>query len=80
VVKVIVIVNRSDKITRHKEFRESLNTNANDELLIIVKDRRIVVEESHDPYNILEEILGDLSFDRKLRVMAEREAIKELME
>lgn len=41
---------------------------------------RVVVEEAEDPWRELAELLGDLTFDRSLRRLAEDAAEKEIRE
>jgi hypothetical protein len=39
-----------------------------------------VIRKAEDPFKLLERLLGDLSFDRSLREIAERQAMKEVSE
>jgi hypothetical protein len=39
-----------------------------------------VIRKAEDPFKLLERSLGDLSFDRSLREIAERQAMKEISE
>ncbi|WP_161969834.1 hypothetical protein [Candidatus Methanodesulfokora washburnensis] len=37
-----------------------------------------MIRKEEDPFKLLEKLLGDLSFDRSLRKVAERQAMKEI--
>ncbi len=73
-----VRVDDKGRIVLPKEFRKALNVREGDELIITLKGSRIVIEKSEDPFKVLEEVLGDLTFSRELRRIAEKEALKEV--
>jgi bifunctional DNA-binding transcriptional regulator/antitoxin component of YhaV-PrlF toxin-antitoxin module len=51
-----------------------------EEVLVSVEGGRVVIEKAGDPWGELAELLGDLTFDRSLRRLAEDEAKKEIRE
>ena len=73
---VRVRVDAKGRIVLPKEFREALGIREGDEVLLSIRGGRIVVERCEDPFRVLEEVLGDLTFDRSLRSTAEREALR----
>jgi len=73
-----VRVDAKGRIVLPKEFRKALDVREGDELIITLKHSRIVIEKSEDPFKVLEEVLGDLTFSRELRRIAEKEALKEV--
>ena len=73
-----VYVDERGRITIPKEVREKLRLKPRDKLLIRVEGDAIIITRSKDPYKIIENILKDLSFDRRLRKKAEEEIVKEL--
>ncbi|RLE61642.1 MAG: hypothetical protein DRN53_05320 [Thermoprotei archaeon] len=73
-----VRVDDKGRIVLPKEFRKALDVKEGDELIITLKGSRIVIEKSEDPFKVLEEVLGDLTFSRELRRIAEKEALKEV--
>ena len=75
-----VRVDDRGRITLPKEFREALNIKEGDELLLSLHGNRIIVVKCEDPSRVLEEVLGDLTFKRSLRRIAEEEALRSLHE
>lgn len=73
-----VRVDDKGRIVLPKEFRKALDVKEGDELILTLKGSRIVIEKSEDPFKVLEEVLGDLTFSRELRRIAEKEALKEV--
>jgi len=73
-----VRIDSKGRIILPKEFREALSIREGDELIITLKGDKVVIEKSEDPFKVLEEVLGDLTFSRELRRAAEEEALKEL--
>ncbi|MCD6357189.1 MAG: AbrB/MazE/SpoVT family DNA-binding domain-containing protein [Thermoproteales archaeon] len=71
-----VRVDAKGRITLPKEFREALSIREGDELLLSIRGNRIIVERCEDPFKVLEEVLGDLTFERGLRRVAEEEALR----
>lgn len=61
-----------------REIRERLDIREEDEVLVMVEADRIIIRKMQDPFRVLEELLGDLAFDRKLCVEAEKEALREI--
>ena len=71
-----VRVDKKGRIVLPKEFREALDIREGDELIITLRGSKAIIEKSEDPFKVLEEVLGDLTFSRELRRIAEREALK----
>ena len=71
-----VRVDGKGRIVLPKEFREALNVEEGDELVITLRGSRIIIEKGEDPFKVLEETLGDLTFSRELRRIAEKEALE----
>ncbi|MHC1629286.1 MAG: AbrB/MazE/SpoVT family DNA-binding domain-containing protein [Candidatus Nezhaarchaeales archaeon] len=63
-----------------KEFREALGVKEGDELVIMLKNGKIIIERAEDPFKILGEVLGELSFSRELRKTAEEEGLRAVKE
>ena len=68
------------RIVLPKKFRETLNLREGDEVVIILKGDRLILEKAENPFKVVEEILGDLTFSRELRRIAEEEALKAVSE
>ncbi len=66
------------RITIPREIRERLGLKPGEKLLIRVEGDVIVITRASNPFKVIEDILGDLSFDRSLRYIAEKQAFKEL--
>ena len=64
------------RIVLPKKVREALNLREGDEVVIILKGGRIILEKAENPFKVIEEIQGDLTFSRELRRIAEKEALK----
>ena len=75
---VRVKVDERGRITLPKEIRKVLNIMPGDELTLYVRGDKIVVEKSMNPFERLGKLLGDISFDRQLRIEAEEEALKDI--
>lgn len=73
-------LDKRGRIVIPKEFRRALNIRDGGEVILTLRGDRILVERAEDPFQILAEVLGDLSFDRSLRRAAEEEALKTLEE
>ena len=71
-----VRVDAKGRIVLPKEFREALGIGEGDELLLSIHGDKIVIEKCEDPFKVLKELLGDLSFDRSLRKAVEEEALR----
>ncbi len=71
-----VRVDAKGRIVLPKEFREALGIGEGDELLLSIHGDKIVIEKCEDPFKVLEELLGDLSFDRSLRKIVEEDALR----
>jgi AbrB family looped-hinge helix DNA binding protein len=76
VLAVRIRVDERGRITLPSSVRRRLGIRPGDELVVSVVGGRIVIEKALNPFERLAEILGDLTFDRSLRVAAEREALK----
>ena len=79
-MSVRVRVGKRGRIVLPKEFRDALGIREGDELVMMLKDGRIIIEKAENPFKVLEEVLGEISFSRKLRGVAEEEGLKELRE
>lgn len=73
-----VRIDSRGRIVIPKEFREILKIKGGEELILILKDNKIIVEKAEDPFKVLERILRDLTFNRKLRKVAEKEALRSI--
>lgn len=61
-----------------KSLREMVGIREGDEAVVSVEGGRIVIEKAGDPLRELAELLGDLTFDRSLRKLAEDAAEREV--
>lgn len=75
-----VRVDKKGRILLPAGFRRALGIGEGEELLIYMQGDKIIVEKAGDPFKVLEEILGRLTFERSLRRMAEEEALKVVRE
>ncbi len=73
---VRVRVDEKGRITLPKSLREVLNIMPGDELVLDVKGDKIVIEKSVNPFEKLGKLMGNISFNREMRVEAERELLK----
>jgi len=73
-----VFIDKRGRIVIPKEVREAIGIKDGDEIILKVVDDKIVLEKPLDPFKVLERVFGDLSFDRELRRLAEKEAYKDL--
>lgn len=69
-------VDGKGRIVLPKKVRKALNLREGDEVVIILKGGRLILEKAENPFKVIEEILGDLTFSRELRRIAEKEALK----
>lgn len=69
-------VDGKGRIVLPKKVREALNLREGDEVVIILKGGRLILEKAENPFKVIEEILGGLTFSRELRRTAEKEALK----
>ncbi len=76
---VRVRVDERGRITLPKEVRLALNIMPGDVLSLSVVGSKIVIEKSVDPFEKLGSLLGSISFERQLRVEAEREALRDVV-
>ncbi|ABM80529.1 AbrB/MazE/SpoVT family DNA-binding domain-containing protein [Hyperthermus butylicus] len=77
---VRVKVDERGRITLPKEIRVALNIMPGDELSVNVVGNKIIIEKSMNPFEKLSRLLGNISFDRHLRIEAEREALRSTRE
>ncbi len=77
---VKVRVDERGRIVIPKEIREELGIKVGSELLLDVSGDKIIVKKKYDPFKKLASILGELTFDRSIRRIAEEQALKELKE
>ncbi len=73
----IVLVDSKGRVTIPKDMRESLGVKSGDRFRITMVGRKIILEKTEDPFEVLESILKDIKFGRKAREEAEKLAIKE---
>lgn len=73
-----VRVDNKGRITIPKEIREKFGIREGDELIITLRRGEVILRKTEDPFKVLEELLGNLSFNRKLRKIAKEKALKEL--
>ena len=73
-----VRVDSKGRIIIPKALREATGIRAGDEVILQVMGDRIIVRKEYDPFEKLGRLLGDLSFNRSLRLVAEEEALREI--
>jgi len=61
-----------------KQLREAVGLREGDEVVISVRGSSLVITKAGDPFARLGRLLGDLTFDRSLRRVAEKEASREV--
>ena len=79
-MSVRVRVDSKGRVVLPKEFRDALGIREGDELILVLKSGKIIIEKAEDPFKVLEEVLEGLSFSRELRRVAEEEGLKEVKE
>ncbi len=72
------VVDSKGRIVLPKNVRKKLGLREGDKVIIILEKDGIFIKKPEDPEKVLEELLGDLTFSRKLRRIAERQALKEV--
>ncbi len=77
-MSVRVRVDSKGRITIPKSIRENVGIKEGDEVILHVEKGMLIIKKSYDPFKRLEELIGDLTFDRSLRLVAEREALKDV--
>ena len=75
---IVVRVDSKGRIVIPKQLREKLGIKEGDMVVLQLENSRLIVRKTHDPFKRLEELLGELTFDRRIRIIAEREAIKDV--
>ncbi|MGC9096877.1 MAG: AbrB/MazE/SpoVT family DNA-binding domain-containing protein [Infirmifilum sp.] len=65
------------RVTIPKRLREILNLREGEEVLLVPEKDGLLIRKASDPEEILERLLGDLTFSRELRKVAEQEALRE---
>lgn len=73
-----VRVDSRGRLVIPKRLREEMKLKEGEEVLIIPQEDGILIKKARDPERVLERLLGDLTFSRKLRKSAELEALKEV--
>ena len=71
-------IDRRGRIVIPRDFRKALNLKEGEEVILRLRGNKILIK-AENPLQILAEVLGDISFDRGLRRIAE-EALKSLSE
>lgn len=66
------------RIVLPRRVREKLGLKEGDKVLFILEKDGVLIKKSEDPEKVLEELLGDLTFSKELRRVAERQALKEV--
>jgi len=79
-LSVLTRIDRRGRIVIPRDFRKALNLREGEEVILRLRGNKILIEKAENPFQILAEVLGDLSFDRGLRRVAEEEALKSLSE
>ena len=79
-MSVRVRVDSKGRIVLPKKFRDALGIREGDELVLVLEGGKVIIKKAEDPFKVLEEVLGELSFSRELRRVAEEEGLKEVME
>ncbi|BES82767.1 AbrB/MazE/SpoVT family DNA-binding domain-containing protein [Pyrodictium abyssi] len=77
---VEVKLDEKGRITLPKELRDRLGLKPGDMLVARLHGDRIVLEKSTDPFKVIGDILGSLSFSRTVREEAERAGAREAAE
>ncbi|MDK2372763.1 MAG: AbrB/MazE/SpoVT family DNA-binding domain-containing protein [Candidatus Korarchaeota archaeon] len=72
------VVDSKGRIVLPKNVRKKLGLREGDKVIIILERDGIFIKKLEDPEKVLEELLGDLTFSRELRRIAERQALKEV--
>ena len=72
-----VSVDERGRIVIPKEVREAIGIASGDEVIIKVENNKAILEKAEDPFEKLQELLGDLAFSRKLRKIAEEEGLRQ---
>jgi len=71
-------VDSKGRIVLPKNVRKKLGLKEGDKVVITLEKDGILIKKLEDPEKVLEELLGDLTFSRELRRVAERQALKEV--
>ena len=71
-------VDAKGRVLIPKSLRELAGIREGDEVVVSVEGNRLVIKKAEDPWRELAELLGDLTFDRSLRRLAEDAAEKEV--
>ena len=79
-LSVITRIDKKGRIVIPRDFRKVLDLKEGEEVILTLRGDRILIERAKNPFETLAELLGDLSFDRSLRRIAEEEALKTLSE
>jgi len=79
-VGVKVRIDAKGRIPIPKSLRELARIREGDEVVVNVEGGRIVIEKSEEPWRELGVLLGNLTFDRSLRRLAEDAAEREIRE
>ncbi|AKG38561.1 hypothetical protein MA03_03665 [Infirmifilum uzonense] len=72
-----VRIDGKGRVTIPKRLREILNLREGEEVLLVPEKDGLLIKRASDPEEILERLLGDLTFSRELRKVAEQEALRE---
>jgi AbrB family looped-hinge helix DNA binding protein len=77
-LRVRLVIDSKGRILLPKSVREKLGLREGDEVELAVVGDKLVISKLEDPFKVLEGLLGDLTFDRSLRVTAEEEALRQV--
>ncbi len=72
------VVDSKGRIVLPKKVREKLGLREGDKVVITLEKSGILIKKLEDPEKVLEELLGDLTFSRELRRVAEQQALEEV--
>ena len=71
-------MDKRGRVTIPREIRERLGLKPGDRLLIKIQDDALIMVRLDDPFKVIEMILKNLTFDRRVRQEAEYQALREL--
>ncbi len=74
------VLDEKGRIVLPKSLREKLGLKKGDRLIFTLIEDGIFIKKAKNPEKVLEEVLGDLTFDRSVRKISEREAMREVIQ
>ncbi len=76
----VILVDSKGRVTLPKEMRKNLGIRPGDRIRATVVGKKIILEKAENPFEVLDDILKDVEFDRSAREEAEKLALKEARE